>query len=71
MSHAHKFLYDEISKLPFEKAGKALSFVRYLEQEAEIELLLDPTEEDALYALRTSGDFVDASEELAKITSDR
>ena len=67
MSQAHMTLYDEISRLPIEKIGKALSFVRYLKQEADMELLLDPTEENELHDLRMSGDFVDASRLLAKI----
>ena len=67
MSQAHKYLYDEILRLPFEKVGKALSFVRYLEQEAEEEIWLDPAEDDELDALYESGDFVDDSEVEAKI----
>ena len=67
MSQAHEILFDEISRLPFEKVGKALSFVRYLEKEAEAELLLDPAEESELHELRVSGDFVSSSDILAKI----
>ena len=36
-------------------------------QEADKELLLDILEEDELHELRTSGDFVGASDVLAKI----
>ena len=64
---AHKFLYDEIIKLPPEKVGKALSFVRYLVQEPEAELFLDTMEEIELHELRISDDFVDSSDILAKI----
>ena len=67
MTQAHKVLYDEISKLPLEKVGKAISFVRYLEQEADAELFLDPLEENELHNLRTSDDFVYTSDILAKI----
>jgi len=35
MTTAHKFLYDEIVKLPPEKVSKALSFVLYLAQEPD------------------------------------
>ena len=64
MSQVQDLLYNEISQLPIEKMGKVLSFVRYLKQEAEEELWLDPSEEDELHELRTSGDFVDASDVL-------
>ena len=67
MTQTHKLLFDEIAKLPFEKVGKALSFVRYLEQESEAELLLEPTEEAELHELRVSDDTVDSSEVFAKI----
>jgi len=67
MTQAHKSLYDEISRLPLEKIGKALSFVRYLAQEPEMEPFLDLAEEAELHGLLASGDFVDASEVLAKI----
>ena len=42
MTIAQQSLYDEIVKLPPEKLGKAISFVRYLEQEPELELAFDP-----------------------------
>jgi hypothetical protein len=67
MTHSHKYLYDKISKLPLEKIGKALSFVRYLEQEPETELVLEPTEEDELYALLNSGNIINSSELLVRI----
>ena len=67
MTQGHRILLDEIVKLPVEKIGKVISFVRYLEQEAETELVLDSTEEIELYELIASGDFVDASEVLDKI----
>ena len=67
MTQAHKSLYIEIAKLPLEKVGKALSFIRYLEQEAEPELLLDPAEELELHQLLANGSFVNASEVLEKI----
>jgi hypothetical protein len=67
MQQAQNILFDRISKLPLEKVGKALSFVRYLEQEPEPELLFDPVEETELRELLDSGDFVDSSALLAKI----
>jgi hypothetical protein len=67
MQQTQKLLFDEISSLPIEKIGKALSFVRYLNREPETELWLDPEEETELHTLLTSGDTVDASELIAKI----
>jgi len=67
MTHAHQFLYEAITKLPLEKIDKALSFIRYLEQEPELELLLNPVEETELHNLLASNEVVDASEVLAKI----
>jgi len=67
MSFAQRALFDEIAKLPLEKIGKVLSFVRYLEQEPESELLLDPAEELELHQLLAGDAFVDASDVLAKI----
>ena len=67
MSQANQALFNEVSKLPLEKVGKAISFIRFLEQEQEPELLLDPTEENELYSILESDDMVDSSELLAKI----
>jgi len=67
MSQANRFLYEEISRLPLEKVGKALSYVRYLKNEAEDGLFIDMLEENELHDLRTSSNFVDSSEVLAKI----
>jgi len=67
MTHAHQILYDEIVKLPPEKVGKMISFVRYLEQETDFDLFLDTSEENELYALLDSDDFVDSSSVLANI----
>ena len=64
---ANKLLIDEISKLPFEKVGKALSFVRYLGQEIEEELFIDEVEENELHKLRESGEFINSAEMFAKI----
>ena len=61
------FLYDEIVRLPLNKIGKALSYVRYLEQEPDEELFLDTAEESELHALRTSGNFTDALDLLSRI----
>ena len=67
MSQAHKYLYDEISKLPLEKIGKVLSYARYVSQEPDEEIWLGPAEDDEPDALYESGDFVDASAIEAKI----
>jgi len=67
MYQANKVLYDEISRLPIEKVVKALSYVRYLENEAEEELFISEEEEAKLHELRKSGDFISSEEMLAKI----
>jgi len=67
MEQARQLLVDEVSRLPLEKVGKALSFLRYLEQEPEPVLLIDPVEENELHELLASGDFVSSSELKAKI----
>ena len=67
MTQAHRFLYDEVSKLPLEKICKAISFIRFLEQEPEQELILDADEEIELHELLASDDLVEAVEVLAKI----
>jgi|GEM_PF-1400480 len=63
----HQLLFDEISKLPLEKVGKALSFIRYLKQEQDHELMIDPFEEAELLELLQTGETIEASELLAKI----
>ncbi len=67
MQEFNQLLYDEISKLPLEKIGKALSYVRYLKQEPEVVLVLTPDEEKELDDLYASGDFVSSEEVLAMI----
>jgi len=67
MTSAQQSLYNEIVKLPPEKLGKAMSFVRYLVQEPEPELIFSPGEEDELHALYASDDFVDAADVFEKI----
>jgi len=67
MSQTYRTLINEIEKLPLEKIGKVLSFVRYLEQELEEELLIDAIEENELHQLLAYDDFVEASAVLAKI----
>ena len=66
MSQAHMALVDEVLRLPLEKIGKAVSYVRFLGQEAEAELWLDDLEEDELHRLR-AGEFVDSADLLARI----
>ena len=67
MSQAHQTLFDEFSKLPLEKVGKALSYIRFLEQEPEIVLWIDPEEEEELNRSIALGEYVDASVVLAQI----
>ena len=67
MTQAHRFLFDEVAKLPLEKIGKAISFIRFLEQEQDLELVFADNEEEELHELLESGDFVDASELMARI----
>jgi hypothetical protein len=67
MPKINEMLLNEISRLPLEKIGKVISFVRFLEQEPEYELVLNPDEDDELYDLLDSNDVVDSSELLAKI----
>jgi len=63
----NRLLVEEVSRLPLEKVGKALSFVRFLEQEKEEELFIEAKEENELYELRHSSDFISSKEMLAKI----
>jgi hypothetical protein len=67
MPRANQLLFDEISKLSLEKVGKAISFIRFLEQEPDVELLLDSAEEDELYGILAGGETVDSDELLSKI----
>jgi len=67
MVYAQQLLYDEIVKLPFDKVGKVLSFVRFLEQEPENDLIIERDEEDELNVFLESNDFVDSSNVLSKI----
>jgi hypothetical protein len=39
MNQTQQFLYKELSKLPLEEVGKAISYIRFLEQEPEPVLL--------------------------------
>jgi hypothetical protein len=67
MTQAHQILFEEISKLPLEKLGKALSYVRYLGQEPEAELFLEPVEEKELYEILATEDGINSSEMFAMI----
>ena len=67
MPYANKVLLDEISTLPLEKIGVVLSFVRYLKQEAEAELVLTDIEYGEFYSRLSSDDFVSDEELAAKI----
>jgi len=67
MLQENRLLYEEIERLPLEKVGKALSYVRYLEKETDDELFLSLDEEKELHDLRLSDDFVSSADLLAKI----
>lgn len=67
MLQTYKILYDEIENLPIEKIGKALSYLRYLKQEQEAELYLDPQEEAELQEILANEDGTQSSEMLALI----
>jgi len=67
MTNAHKILAEEILKLPTEKVGKALSFVKYLHLEQEMELALDEGEEGELYDILANEETISSEDMLAKI----
>jgi len=67
MPQANQILFNEISKLPLEKVGKAMSFIRFLEQEKEPELLVDSIEEEELHDIIVSNETIDSLELLNKI----
>ena len=60
-------LYNEILKLPIEKVDKAISFIRFLKQEQEQELILDSVEENELHEILESDEMIDSSQLFAKI----
>jgi len=63
----HQKLIDEFQKLSYEKVGKALSFIRFLEQEDEPELYMSSEEEKELHDILEFEEFIDSSEMLALI----
>ncbi|MCL1819077.1 MAG: hypothetical protein FWG36_00310 [Oscillospiraceae bacterium] len=67
MTQAHDFLYNEVSKLPVEKVDTAISFIRFLRTQQELELLIDPVEENELHGILKSGEFIGSSEVFDKI----
>ena len=67
MTQAHAILYNEISRLPIEKIGKAISFIRFLEQESDVTLHIDEDEENELHELLNSGQFISSESLNAKI----
>jgi len=67
MHMQREMLVEEVARLPLEKVGKAISFIRYLERETDAELWLDPAEEAELRLALASGETVDSAELLAKI----
>ncbi|MCL2088959.1 MAG: hypothetical protein FWH14_05715 [Oscillospiraceae bacterium] len=67
MTQVNQILFNEISKLSFDKVNKAMSFIRFLERETEPELLFDTGEEDELYEILSSGEMIDSADLLAKI----
>ena len=67
MINTHEVLLNEVLKLPVEKVGKALSFVRFLLEETEEELHLDSAEEMELYQIIGSNEFATRDDMLSKI----
>ena len=67
MEQAYKALHDKVARLPIEKVGKALSFISYLEQEQEAELVLTDDELEEVYTSLNSDDSITADELAAKI----
>jgi len=67
MTQTYQTLINEFLALPVEKIGKAISFIRFLEQEPELEPCLEPEEEKELYDLIANGETITAEELLAKI----
>ena len=67
MEQAYAILHDKISRLPIEKVGKALSFIGYLEQEQELEIVLTDEESEEFYNRLNSDDFITSEELSAKI----
>ena len=67
MTQVQHTLYNEILLLPIEKIGKAISFIRFLEQEPEPELFIDSAEENELHDILTSGETIGSSDLLVKI----
>ena len=67
MLQVEKILFDEISKLPFDKMGKVLSYVRFVNQEQEVELILEDDEYTEFYNRLESSDFITSDELSAKI----
>lgn len=64
---ANKVLYDEIKSLPVEKIGKILSYIQYIKQEQEMELFLDPQEEDRFHKILATEEGISSAEMLALI----
>ena len=69
MSQIQMDLFNEVSKLPFDKVSKVLSYVRFVSQEQEEEIWIDHIEEEELNLIFESSDFVDASVVEAKIAA--
>ena len=69
MKQTHKILYDEISRLPIDKIGKVLSYVKYINRECDNQLHLESYEEDELDDLYKFGDFIDESDVKTSISA--
>ena len=71
MELARKLLIEEAARLPLTKIGKALSFIRFLDQEPDEELLLDPEEEAELREILASDDFISSDDVLTRLLKRR
>ena len=67
MTQAHKALTEEVLKLPTEKLGKVLSFVRFTLSEQEDELCLESSELTELLTIHQADDFTSNTDMLAQI----
>jgi len=67
MTQIYETLFERISNLSYEKAGKVLSFVKFIEQETEAELFLDSEEEEELHLLLNEDYFISSEDLLSKI----
>ncbi len=69
MAIPKKILIDLINDLPDEKIGKVISFVRFIKEEDNMELVLEPEDEDDIIRILEEDTWY-SSEELKKELKD-